>query len=1010
MEDIEWFDYPDLINPPDDLELIEEEEIEDGGDGNGTRLTNSELDIITARVAESLIVPLQSFAKQASNGISTYAISISEAAYINGRLNTAFTRLTAQDSKIASNMSNINSTRSTVNSVNSTVRSHTTNISSLKGNVQKLMSWQTSANSKLNQLPGIKSDISALKSWRTSHTSAFNSLKSTVTSQGNRLNTVETWKAGANSTITSHTSRLNTLESWRSGHDTWAGNLSKRVDSLESWKTTANGNISSIGNRVSALETWRSTISGTVSNLTTRMGNIESWKTSFVNSQNSWNSTHANRIKKLEDRNRVVQSADLNELIEYGEYYLVNPEKNVPMKGNGFLEVIGVDKYTILQRFTEYSSNRTFERNYYYASGFGSWKETTALKSDIDGLKARDNELSQSLSKEIEERKANDLLTKNNFNTIDESINDLKISTVSQIAWNAIQSDRIKKLEERNRRIHDADLNELIEHGEYYLINTAKNAPSKGNGFLEVIGTDKDMVLQRFTEYGSNRTFERIYYYISGFGSWKETTVNKSDIEALKAKDIELSKELSNEVFKREANDLLHANKFLDIDASIKKIEGFSLTQTAWNLQQSNRIKSLEDRNRRINNADLNELTEHGEYYLIAPTANFPIKGNGYLEVIGTDNDLILQRFTEYVTNKKFERRYYSISGFGEWKEVSVSTEKINLMSEAIDDIKLQIDNLQSGFSDIGIIAAIVASMKSNEDLWSADNYSGGSVGDKDGKAVRLFKVQFQESRSHFTSIMKHYFDMGDPNSSIYRLRYSIVAGFEETKDLLLEWFTHLLDSGNTTNSLLVTVTDWLEMQNDHFKDIYEVLCIITDWLKLIYQKPPPTINVTVPEVTLSEDGNGWLKTLIKTIGGVIETAIKTLGTLLETAIGEVGQLLRDLLAFLDGLLDDLLHLIVPENLDFMDRKFDDTSKTIKLKFGSIFDGIDSFKNMFNGRSTFKDIEISLGAFGNGSFEIPVSILNTLAPFVYPLITGGVALEFLIDMYKWFHTKGEIVE
>lgn len=65
---------------------------------------------------------------------------------------------------------------------------------------------------------------------------------------------------------------------------------------------------------------------------------------------------------------------------------------------------------------------------------------------------------------------------------------------------------------------------------------------------------------------------------------------------------------------------------------------------------------------------------------------------------------------------------------------------------------------------------------------------------------------------------------------------------------------------------------------------------------------------------------------------------------------------------------------------------------------------------MFGSKSVFQDIEVNLGTFGNGSFKLPMSILNDMAPFVKALITGAVALEFLIDMYKWFHTRGEVIE
>ncbi|MDT2555307.1 hypothetical protein P7D63_11465 [Enterococcus raffinosus] len=347
-----------------------------------------------------------------------------------------------------------------------------------------------------------------------------------------------------------------------------------------------------------------------------------------------------------------------------------------------------------------------------------------------------------------------------------------------------------------------------------------------------------------------------------------------------------------------------------------------------------------------------------------------------------------------------------------------------NAQQESIDLLKTEL---------LGVIAAIVKASSDNVGLWDAEHYDGGSVSEGDGKAVRLFKNQFQGLKTHYAAIMRTYFDMDDKESAIYRLRYSIVAGFEETKDLLSEWFTTLLESQNTMNKFLKVITDWLQIQNnqlntvhddlvsllasqntintnlssiisylalqeEHFKTCEIYFQFIISWLADIFDKIG------------SEDNGGWIKELIKTLGSLLETAIKTLGTLLETAIREVSDLLKKLLNFLDGLIDDLLHLIVPENLDFMDHKFDSTSKTIKLKFGSIFDGIDSFKSMFGSKSVFEDIEINLGGFGKGSFKIPVSILNNIAPFVQPLITGAVALEFLIDMYKWFHTKGEVIE
>lgn len=407
--------------------------------------------------------------------------------------------------------------------------------------------------------------------------------------------------------------------------------------------------------------------------------------------------------------------------------------------------------------------------------------------------------------------------------------------------------------------------------------------------------------------------------------------------------------------------------------SDLTKLKAFELAQAVWNSNQSNRISELEATDTAILNA---LTTEHNE------------RVEGDKELANA-----LQKESE---NRKATD--------------NVTALKLISIDEAIAKVNKRIDNLSFDFSDVGIIASIVSLKQSNENLWNADNYDGGSVSENDGKAVRLFKNQFQGLKTHYAAIMRTYFDMDDKDSAIYRLRYSIVAGFEETKNLLVEWFTLISDSLNTTNTHLNSVNTWLELQNKQFEKFYEVYIIITKWLEQIYKKPPPVVNVTVPPIELDENGNGWLKTLIKTVGDVMKTAIETLGSLLETAIGEVGQLLRDLLAFLDGLIDDLLHLVVPENLDFMDHKFDSTSKTIKLKFSSIFDGIDAFKGMFGSKAVFKDIEMNLGSFGKGSFKLPVSMLNEMAPYVKALITGAVALEFLIDMYKWFHTRGEVIE
>lgn len=378
---------------------------------------------------------------------------------------------------------------------------------------------------------------------------------------------------------------------------------------------------------------------------------------------------------------------------------------------------------------------------------------------------------------------------------------------------------------------------------------------------------------------------------------------------------------------------------------------------------------------------------------------------------------------------------------------------------EAIDNLKIEL---------LGIIAAIVKASSDNIGLWDAEHYDGGSVSENDGKAVRLFKNQFQESRSHFALIMKHYFDMDNKESSIYRLRYSIVAGFEETKDLLTEWFVTLLESQNTTNKLLLLLTDWLEMQHALLDKLHDALTYVLTALNTVNTNLMTVINslglvnsnlgqvnsnlgiissqlsttntnlstiitylslqeehfktaelyfqfiigwlADIYEKIGSEDGSGWIKELIQTIGSLLETAIKTLGTVLETAIQEVGFLLSQVLDFLKGLLDDLIHLIVPENLDFIHEKFDDTGDSIKIKFPFVFGWIDIFKGLFGVQTKIEDQQFNLNGMFEGDVKLPFSKLNDFAPIIRGFATGFVLLGFLIDMYHWFHSRGEVIE
>ena len=94
-----------------------------------------------------------------------------------------------------------------------------------------------------------------------------------------------------------------------------------------------------------------------------------------------------------------------------------------------------------------------------------------------------------------------------------------------------------------------------------------------------------------------------------------------------------------------------------------------------------------------------------------------------------------------------------------------------------------------------------------------------------------------------------------------------------------------------------------------------------------------------------------------------------------------------------------------------MEAKFDGTAEKIKVKFPFIFGWIDTIKGSFGGSSKIEDQDFSLGGMFEGqNVKLPFSKFNEYAGIIKPIVTGFLLFGFLIDMYRWFHTRGEVIE
>lgn len=342
-----------------------------------------------------------------------------------------------------------------------------------------------------------------------------------------------------------------------------------------------------------------------------------------------------------------------------------------------------------------------------------------------------------------------------------------------------------------------------------------------------------------------------------------------------------------------------------------------------------------------------------------------------------------------------------------------------------IDQNTADIEELKKGFtwSDIGIITALglvkdsIDSFKTAfTDLFSVDDLVGLSA--HEGKFTRMIKSQFIALRNDLRDLFKSYFgvemdgEIPTPtglfskllDDLIYKVRYTTIQEFSELKELLEAQSTIFLES--------------LNLVNDSLLAIRKNQIAISEWLKLIYEKPvgnviaPPfdfdrlakIIADNMPEMGGGE--SGWLKQAIKTAGDIIKTGIETMGELLGKGIDGLVDIASKILDFLDGLIDKLLALIIPDNWDFLDKGFGDISKEFNLKFKLFLDLGGTIKDIFtpNKKDFFSAVSWSyLGVTFDGQEAKPimdqfvprfrtlaqVSIWLMVAWWVYRKVTGS---------------------
>ncbi|MGC6767776.1 hypothetical protein [Enterococcus sp. LJL51] len=343
----------------------------------------------------------------------------------------------------------------------------------------------------------------------------------------------------------------------------------------------------------------------------------------------------------------------------------------------------------------------------------------------------------------------------------------------------------------------------------------------------------------------------------------------------------------------------------------------------------------------------------------------------------------------------------------------------LGVISSAKDsDLQSQIDAIKTNggtsWSDVGIIAALLA-VKDSIDKFKM-------YFEEDGVFMKLLKGQFEGLKDLLKSlriytvndiraIINDYFSAEDGKGTgifsefldtlLYGIRYSIVEGFGESLDMLLDIFQALISTMRGINVLI-----------DYAETLTKLVDLLKGRLDLILQYLVKLMNKTFDfdrlEALLSK----------LSFGNIVNEAGSNIWDFLKELIGTLGSSLKDILDFLNNLLDKIIALIVPENLDFLDHEWTGVSDKIQLKFSFIFDSVSSIKNLFSGsQKSFEDLDVDFGSSqlaGNtiaiGTVKLPMSHLNKFLAVVKPFANGGILLWFLIDMYRWIHERNAVVE
>ena len=204
-------------------------------------------------------------------------------------------------------------------------------------------------------------------------------------------------------------------------------------------------------------------------------------------------------------------------------------------------------------------------------------------------------------------------------------------------------------------------------------------------------------------------------------------------------------------------------------------------------------------------------------------------------------------------------------------------------------------------------------------------------------------------------------------------------------------------------NDYFSVYSGYLENIKDYVFSVAETASIITQWLKLIYEKPIPSFNVPIFDYDRLER---MLKNL--EFGELKNESGTNIWDFLKELVKGLSDGLLGILDFLNGLLDKLIALFIPDDIDFISEGFEGIKLKFTLKFGDLLNLADNVKDLFTPSAGDFQQAVSFEFLG-AKFEPDFSLIDSYVQKFRTVMSLSLWMSVMVFVFRKITGTGDLI-